>query len=67
MTTRPGHATSCLVPFPHTPNDRAHTDTQGMGGSYHHPEPGWLRVTFSLDRPTLELALQRLARALDLQ
>lgn len=41
-------------------------DTQGMGGAYHHPEPGWLRVTFSLDRPTLELALQRLAKALDL-
>lgn len=36
----------------------------GVGGSYHQSEPGWLRVTFSVERKTLDLALERYDKAL---
>ncbi|RSH82382.1 uncharacterized protein EHS24_007349 [Apiotrichum porosum] len=36
----------------------------GVGQSYHYAQPGWLRVTFSVHRPVLDLALQRLDEAL---
>jgi bifunctional pyridoxal-dependent enzyme with beta-cystathionase and maltose regulon repressor activities len=42
----------------------AHGVFVGIGQSYHAHEPGWLRVTFSVDRQVLETALGRLDRAL---
>lgn len=32
------------------------------GASYHFPEPGWLRMTFSLERVVIRVALGRMER-----